>query len=406
MLLLSRRQIVERFERHLRAHGLPVAVEWWDGRRCEVAVEKRIGLRVRDPGVVRSLVRPTLGRLARHYVEQQIDLEGEARELTRVGEALVSETPAEGGRRSPVVGRWMGHTRRFDRSAIRHHYDVGDDFFALWLDRRRVYSCAYFKSADDDLDRAQEQKLDHICRKLALVPGERLLDVGCGWGGLVMHAAARYGVQATGITLSRNQYDHARRRIAEAGLADRCAIRLLDYRDLPESEPYEKIASVGMFEHVGRSNFPVYFGKLARLLTPGGLLLNHGITLNRPGQHELGSDIGEFIDDYVFPGGELAHVSDVLRAMGDQGLECTDIESLRPHYARTLWHWVQRLEGQRAAAVKMVGEKAYRVWHIYMAGSAHAFERGWMSVYQILASRPATDGRLRLPLTRDYIYSD
>ena len=406
MLLLTRRKIVERFERHLRISGLPVAVEWWDGRRNESAVETRIGLRVRDPGVVRSLARPTLGRLARHYVEQQIDLEGEARELTRVGEALVGAAPSTGGRRGAAVARWMGHTRRFDRRAIRHHYDVGDDFFALWLDRRRVYSCAYFKSVDDDLDRAQEQKLDHICRKLALAPGERLLDVGCGWGGLVMHAAARYGVQATGITLSSNQYEHVRKQIAEAGLADRCTVRLLDYRDLPESEPYDKIASVGMFEHVGRHNFPVYFGKLGRLLAPGGLLLNHGITLNRPGQTELGSDIGEFIDDYVFPGGELAHVSEVVRAMADQGLECTDIEGLRSHYARTLWHWVQRLEAQRAAAVKMVGEKAYRVWHIYMAGSAHAFERGWMSVYQILASRPAADGRLRLPLTRAYIYND
>ena len=402
MNILNQR-LVERFESHIRNLGLPLAVTWWDGRTAAADSNARIGIRVRDPRVLHSLVRPTLGRLARHYVEQQIDLEGDPRELTRVGEVL-SGTPSSGSNRHAPMKNWLSHTRFFDRKSIRYHYDVGDDFFALWLDRRRVYSCAYFHTPEDTLDAAQEQKLDHICRKLMLREGERFLDIGCGWGALILWAAEHYGVRATGITLSRNQYDYARERIREAGLEDRCEVRLLDYRDVPEDEQFDKIASVGMFEHVGRKNLAVYFAKIRGLLRDGGLVLNHGITLNAPEQYELGSDIGRFIDEYVFPGGELSHVSRVMQEMAAHGLECTDAESLRPHYARTLWHWVDRLEANRTAAVSKVGEKAYRIWRIYMAGSAHAFERGWMSIYQILAARPRPDGRLTLPLTRDYIY--
>jgi cyclopropane-fatty-acyl-phospholipid synthase len=404
MNILNQR-LVERFESHIRNLGLPLAVTWWDGRTAGADPNIRIGLRVRDPRVLHSLIRPTLGRLARHYVEEQIDLEGDPRELTRVGEAL-SGAPGAGNTRHASMKSWLSHTRIFDRKSIRYHYDVGDDFFALWLDRRRVYSCAYFKTPEDTLDAAQEQKLDHICRKLMLREGERFLDIGCGWGALILWAAEHYGVRATGITLSRNQYDYAREHIREAGLEDRCEVRLLDYRDIPEDEQFDKIASVGMFEHVGRKNLAVYFRKIQRLLRDGGVVLNHGITLNAPEQYELGSDIGRFIDEYVFPGGELSHVSRVMQEMAAQGLECADAESLRPHYARTLWHWVDRLEANRPAAVSKVGEKAYRIWRIYMAGSAHAFERGWMSIYQILAAKSRLDGRLTLPLTRDYIYSD
>lgn len=404
MNLLSQQRLVERFETRLRSLRLPVAVTWWDGRTATADTDTRIGLKVRDPRVLHSLVKPTLGRLARHYVEEQIDLDGDPRELTRVGEAL-SGTPNGARHRHVAMKSWLAHTRLFDRKAIRYHYDVGDDFFSLWLDRRRVYSCAYFKTPEDTLDAAQEQKLDHICRKLMLREGERFLDIGCGWGALIMWAAERYGVRATGITLSQNQYEYARQRIAEAGLAARCEVRLLDYRDVPEDAPYDKIASVGMFEHVGRKNLGIYFGKIHRLLREGGIVLNHGITHNTSEQHELGSDIGRFIDEYVFPGGELSHVSRVIEEMSAQGLETTDAESLRPHYARTLWHWVDRLEANRVAAVEKVGEKAYRIWRIYMAGSAHAFERGWLSIYQILAGKPRADGRAVLPLTRDYIYN-
>jgi len=401
--MLSSR-LLSRFERRLKAGDVPLAVRLWNGTTLVGQEPPQMTVVVNTPRAVATLAEPTMGALARCYVEQQIDVEGNAREILRIGEAF-SDAVGEvrtGGRK----GRgWSAHTRLFDRKAIQSHYDVGDDFFALWLDANRVYSCAYFRRADDTLEMAQEQKLDHICRKLQLAPGQRFLDIGCGWGALVIRAAQRFGVNALGITLSQNQYDYALAKIRELGLEGRCEVRLLDYRDVPEEGGFDKIASVGMFEHVGLKNFPLYFGKMYRLLKPGGLIMNHGITHNWPGQRELGSDIGEFVDRYVFPGGELVHVSEVLAAMSNEGLEPCDIESLRPHYARTLWEWVERLDRNRAAAVSAASEKVYRVWRIYMAGSAHAFERGWLSVYQVLAGKPRADGALELPLTRDHIYA-
>ena len=396
-------RLLGRFEQRLRELGLPLGVTLWNGRSVMPPVPPRVRVTVRSPKVLASLVNPSMGKLARHYVEQELDVEGDARELVRMSETL-SVVPVLPHGKNSRFRKWMRHSRLFDRKAIRYHYDVSDDFFGLWLDRRRVYSCAYFRRVDDTLDIAQEQKLDHICRKLQLRPGERFLDIGCGWGALIMWAARHYKVRATGVTLSRNQYDYARRQIREQGLDGLCEVKLLDYRDVPEDEPFDKIASVGMFEHVGRKNLPLYFAKMFRLLKPGGLVMNHGITLNSLGQEELGSDIGEFIDDYVFPGGELVHISEVIAGMSAQGLECWDIESLRPHYAKTLWQWVERLEANRDAVFAEVGEKVFRIWRVYMAGSAHAFERGWMSIFQVLAGKPTAAGTLALPLTRDFIY--
>ncbi|MDP2240022.1 MAG: class I SAM-dependent methyltransferase [Burkholderiales bacterium] len=391
-----------RVEQRLRDLGLPLGVTLWNGQSLMPLQAPRLKVTVRSLKALASLVNPSMGKLARHYVEQDLDVEGDARELVRMSEAL-SETSATEHGTNFHWRRWMRHSRLFDRKAIRYHYDVNDDFFGLWLDKHRVYSCAYYRRADDTLDVAQEQKLDLICRKLQLQPGERFLDIGCGWGALLMWAARHYKVRATGITLSSNQHQYAMRQIREQGLEKLCEVRLMDYRDLPENEPFDKVASVGMFEHVGRKNLPHYFAKIYRVLKPGGLVLNHGITLNSPDQNELGSDIGEFIEDYVFPGGELVHISRVIDDMSSQGLECWDIESLRPHYARTLWHWVGRLEANRDAVLAMVDEKVFRIWHVYMAGSAHGFERGWMSIYQVLAGRPFADGTLAFPLTRDYI---
>jgi cyclopropane-fatty-acyl-phospholipid synthase len=222
---------------------------------------------------------------------------------------------------------------------------------------------------------------------------------------LILWAAEHHGVHATGITLSQNQHDYVTQQIKTRGLEGRVQVHLMDYRDVPESQPFDKIASVGMFEHVGRANLGKYFAKISRLLKPGGLVMNHGITSAGLQTEGLGSGISEFIEDYVFPGGELVHVSEVMSAMAQQGLESWDAECLRPHYARTLWHWVDRLEANEAAAKQLVGEEKYRIWQIYMAGSAHAFERGWMSLFQVLGGKARADGSMPYPLTREHVYA-
>jgi cyclopropane-fatty-acyl-phospholipid synthase len=274
----------------------------------------------------------------------------------------------------------------------------------MFLDERLVYSCAYFERDDASLDDAQLAKLDHICRKLRLEAGQRYLDIGCGWGGLLLHAAEKYGVRATGITLSQNQFDHVKAEIAARGLEGRVEVRLQDYLDLPDGEIYDRISSVGMFEHVGVARFPKYFGKIWRVLAPGGFVLNHGITHNAMHGTSLGSGIGDFVDEYVFPGGELTHVHRVIEGMAAQGLEAIDAEALREHYARTLWQWTDRIEARADAVRAEVGEERYRIWRIYLAGSAHAFDRGWLSLWQILAGKPLPDGRLPHPATRRFMY--
>jgi cyclopropane-fatty-acyl-phospholipid synthase len=386
-----------------RDRNLPIALVLPDGGRVPLSPSPEMDIYARTWSGLKTLASPQLGALARAYVRNDLDFTGGARRALDIAEALVGSVSHGRDRLTTRTRGWLNR-QRGNKANIQHHYDVSNAFYRLWLDERMVYSCAYFRNETDSLDQAQLQKLDHICRKLVLEPGQELLDIGCGWGALIFRAAQTWGVRATGITLSQNQYDHVAAKIAELGLSDRVHVQLLDYQDLPEDRLYDRIASVGMFEHVGVRNYPRYFGKIARILKPGGLVLNHGITHNLIGADSLGSGIGDFVEDYAFPGGQLAHVSRVIECAAAQGLEAIDAEALREHYARTLWHWVERLEANTDAARREVGEEKFRIWRIYLAGSAHAFDRGWLSLFQLLAGKPLPDGRLPHPATREYMY--
>jgi len=390
------------------------------GRRVGPA-DADVTLRAAGLAPLSHLATGQVGRLAEDYVEGRIEIDGSMRAVIEVAAGLVHGDPTEAAARGPL-GWWrellhrgkslQQHRPDADAKQVEFHYDVSDDFYALWLDPRRVYSCAYFRRPELTIAQAQEAKLEHICRKLMLAPGERFLDIGAGWGGLLLWAAQHHGVRATGITLSKNQHAHVNRLIDERGLRGRVEMRLQDYRELPEHEPFDKIASVGMVEHVGSANLPRYFDQIRRLLVPGGLVLNHGITAGGTRNRQIGAGIGDFIERYIFPGGELVHISQMLQALADQGLEALDVENLRPHYARTLWAWSDALETQIDRARALTSEKVVRAYRLYLAGSAMGFERGWMALHQTLASRPSGElagGGLRgaqsaYPFNRDYIY--
>lgn len=397
--------LVHQVRRRLETAGLPLVVELWNGQQVGKDPLAAVRVRLHQATGLRTMADPSLGALARAYVEGEIDLEGDIRDILALGDQWCNAGNCKPRTRS-AAWKWWRHTRSQDRKNIQYHYDVSNDFYGLWLDSRRVYSCAYFKSPEMSLATAQSAKLDHICRKLALKPGEQFLDIGCGWGGLILHAAECYGVHATGITLSDDQHEYVREQIALRGLGGRVEVRTMDYRDVPARTGYDKIASVGMVEHVGHANLAAYFDKISMLLKPGGLMLNHGITTAEPSASGLGSGIAEFIDDYVFPGGELVHASDILRAAANSGLECLDAENLRPHYGKTLWNWVASLESQADEARTLIGERKYRIWRIYMGGSAYAFEHGWMELWQVLAGKRVDGRQPNYPFVRDFMYRE
>lgn len=387
--------------RRLAALPWPVAVAWPGGAYRPRGA--RVSLELRDRRLLAALATGQIGQLADAYVRGRLELIGSLRELaataaTLVGDPLGAHAPGALQRALRDLASLVRHRRHADLRNVQSHYDVSDDFYALWLDPLRVYSCAYYEHREASLAEAQQAKLDLVCRKLQLAPGQRFLDVGAGWGALLLWAAKHYGVDATGVTLSRNQHLHVTRLIEAEGLAHRVRIQLLDYRDLPEDRPYDAIASVGMFEHVGRARLAGYFAKLNRLLAPGGLLLNHGITAGGLHNTELGGGIGTFIERHIFPGGELEHVSRVTARLAQAGLELVDAENLRPHYARTLWAWSDALEARLDDAARCAAPATVRAFRLYLSGSATGFERGWMAVHQLLATRPngdPVDGAMR-----------
>jgi cyclopropane-fatty-acyl-phospholipid synthase len=378
-------------------------VRLWDGTEWGAA-RPRFTLALQHAGALRQMFESASElSLGEAYIYDDFDIEGDIHAALEFGAWLLGERyPASEkvrlaallhrlpqGRqteRRPAHLRGALHSRKRDQQAISYHYNLPADFYALFLGRQMVYSCAYFQSPDDDLDTAQEQKLDYICRKLRLRAGESLLDIGCGWGALVIHAAGRYGVRAHGITLSAPQAEVAARRIRSLGLEDRCRVEARDYRELEEDEAYDKVVSVGMFEHVGARLLPEYFSRAFRILKRGGEFLNHGIAYSATAARPTAS----FSDTYVFPDGELVPIHESLRAAEQSGFEVRDVESLREHYALTLRHWVRRLEEHAEEARRITGEKCYRIWRLYMAGSAQRFAAGRTNVYQALLARPDT----------------
>jgi cyclopropane-fatty-acyl-phospholipid synthase len=416
--------LVRKIESQLSALPVPVAVQLPAGKRVGPS-SAAVTLSFKDWSSLATMARGQIGRMAEDFVESRVQLEGRMRDLMAVAARLLPGAPVSSDtdwwtqmlRRAKSLA---AHSPHKDAQQIQFHYDVSDDFYALWLDPRRVYSCAYYRDTSMSLAQAQEAKLDHICRKLMLKPGEKFLDIGAGWGGLLMWAAENYGVDATGITLSKNQHVHVQRLIDQKGLKGRVRMELRDYRELDESEGFDKIASVGMFEHVGAVNIPGYFRKIFRLLKPGGVVMNHGITSGNLHPGQLGAGMGDFIEKYIFPGGELLHVSHVLRDLAISGLEMVDVENLRPHYARTLWAWSDALEARLDEAQRVLAEtgsapdaaKVLRAYRLYLAGCAMTFEQGWIALHQILATRPDGEmhtGALRggqslYPFNREYMY--
>ena len=389
-------------------------VRLWDGSLWPGDGDAKATLVLNYPGALRALLLPgTVLGLAEAYLYNDIDIEGSIEAIFDLAIGLTQTVgslhkkikilnllkqlpvphPRSKVQRGPAKLNGKQHSIERDRQAVTYHYDVSNDFYALWLDPAMVYSCGYFLNADDTIEKAQMEKLNYICKKLRLRLGQRLLDIGCGWGGLVICASQNYDVDATGITLSKPQADYANRRIAELGLSDRCRVLVQDYREVPESKQYDTLVSVGMFEHVGEALLKQYFEKAYRLLKPYGVFLNHGISTN-----QTGADL--FSDRYVFPDGELVPIFKTLMAAELVGFETRDVESLRDHYVLTLRQWVERLEKIQERALQFVDEHTYRVWRLYMSGSIHGFKTRRLNVYQSLFVKPGSDGGTRLPLSR------
>jgi cyclopropane-fatty-acyl-phospholipid synthase len=413
-----------------------VAVRYWDGE-LEGPADAPLTLVLKHPGSLRRmLLPPSELHLAEAYIHGDVDAEGDLEEAAALGDVLGARVkPGRFVRRilphllalpaghkelaTPTRRRWgigvLGrrHSPRRDRKAVRFHYDVGNEFFGLFLDKRMVYSCAYFKTGHESLDDAQEAKLEHTCRKLRLAPGELLLDIGCGWGGMIIHAAQNHGVHALGITLSENQAELARKRIAAQGLNDRCRVEVRDYRQLGKNDVFDKIVSIGMVEHVGHRRLPDYYQQAYRVLRPGGLFLSHGVvTVDGARPKSLTRRLRDwtwrgrgFIERYVFPDSELLPLGEHVLSAERAGFESRDAESLREHYALTLRHWVRRLESNRDEALRLVGDVTYRVWRLYMAGSAQQFATGRINVEQLLLAKPLRSGESGLPLTRRDLYT-
>ncbi len=383
--------------------ALPLRVVLWNGKQLDFSSEPpRVTIRVPRPSALRYLLSPSLDNLGSAYVEGAIEVSGRAADMIAIVTALAKTSLKEKHGTVARLLRGVAHTREKDAEAIRYHYDVSNEFYAAWLDPALVYSCAYFENGDEDLATAQQKKIDHILTKIDLRPGQALLDIGCGWGALVIRAAQRYGARCVGVTLSENQAALARERVERAGLQHLVEIRLQDYRDV--GGQFDRITSVGMFEHVGIAHLAEYFRRIDTLLAPGGLVMNHGLTSTDVEHRGSPYGGGEFIGRYVFPHGELAHLSAVVRSMQEGGLEVRDVENLRRHYARTCTIWTDNFEANAERIARLTDPKRFRIWHVYLAGCVYAFNHDWISLYQVVCGKAGQEPS-SIPWSRRYMYA-
>jgi cyclopropane-fatty-acyl-phospholipid synthase len=402
-------------------HPRDFAVRLWNEASWDPdpGQEARFTLVLRHPGSLRKMFSPPVAlSFPEAHVFDDFDVEGDFLAFFGMVRHLIANRPGFLDRvrlglqmlKLPSAGQpHVGHepvklkgtqrSRERDRQAISYTYDLSNKFYALWLDRHMQYTCGYFASPTDDLDTAQERKLDYVCRKLRLRAGERLLDIGCGWGGLIIYAAQHYGVEAVGVTLSQRQFEMAQERIREAGLTGRCRVELRDYREI-EEQTFDKVSSVGILEHLGPKMLPTFFQGIWRLLRPGGLSFNQAISLRENSPFPPWT---AFARRYVFPDGELMPISTMLRGVGAIGFEVRDVESLREHYVLTLRHWIERLQAHADEVRQVTSEATYRIYRLYLTGAMLGFEQGTYNLYQVVLSKP-DQGVTRLPLTRTDLY--